>query len=376
MNYCIWVLGWLICLIFSMNKFKFAINQERTVAVEMILRFIPVILVFLLLTSNRTGRDIINYVNRYRYIHIITAREPLFSWLSMFFYSKGISFFQFRALLTGITGLFAIRALYKLDFIITDYLLFYFPLFLFIDSMQFRNQIAVFMLVWALYQLIEHEGKRGIIIYIVSILIIAQVHVVYYFYLLVLLVYSRKREQILNIIMGLSITIGIITKINGSKIPFIKELLSLFLSEGDNRIDLYDTVGRWGFLFPTLLLLLITFSLTYTLAIINDECFNLKQKKIICITDTINKLSFLLIPFTMMNMNYYRFMRNSYIFYILCSIIFLRNRGIRKKKLSVLIAVLIFSYIAWFCFDILYYNTNNGVMIMDTVLKYGKMFWE
>ena len=378
MNYFLWIFGWVIAVICSISKVRLTVRGKVSPIVNIVLWMIPVSMAFLLLTSNRVGFDIINYVSRYRYIHTVSAREPVYAWLSQFFYANGFTYYEFRAILTFVSGFFAIWAIYKLEINLFDYLVFYFPLFLFVDSMQVRNQVTIYLFTWAVYWLVKNNDIKGKVVFIVSVIFIAQIHVMFYFYLLLLVFDKTSRNKILRAIMIASWAMVGITWFNGNRVPFINQILNFLLSEGDLRISRYNTTGRFGFLFPALLLCIMTISLSYSSKFIaaNDIVISENQRKFILISDTINKISFLLIPFTMMNINYYRFMRNAFVFYIFSAIILIRSSSNKRKAMSILIVAVFVVFALWYWFDIIYYNNNNGISIMDTILKYGEMFWK
>ena len=157
----LWYVTWLACIItfFIKNQYRIrykvkslaCMNSPKFQIVEIFL----LIAVFLLITSNRTGGDIYNY--RYEYennFSLEVRREVVYFITRLLSYKVGLSFFEFRALLTFVTGTLAVITIKQIGIDISFFMIFYMPSMLFMDSMQFRNSVANFIIIFSFRYLI------------------------------------------------------------------------------------------------------------------------------------------------------------------------------------------------------------------------------
>lgn len=376
----IWILCIMDCL--CLRKYRFTVGKvigvKRNSAHEFI-ELLALLGVFLLITSNRTGMDITNYVSRYNYsTNLLSGTEIVYNFLRIKAHSFGINFYVFRAIFTLITSIFAIWTLKKLNVSICFFLVFYMPLLLFMDSMQVRNGAAVSILVCAVYYLIKDEKKnrkRNIVIFFVLLLLSVGIHTAYIFYIS-LLVYLLKNKNNKKMIIG-TMSLGIlftstITLLNNNTIPLVNLIYSVLLSDSDQRRTRYITTGNMGFLYPTVVLIL-----TLILLIRIKQYFSERdtiESRFLEVSILLTQFSLCFIPFVMMNMNYYRFARNTYIFFIIDTGIALKNIEVKNKRKYICVLNLILTGALWWYFDIYIYNTPE--IIFDPILKEGIWFFK
>ena len=326
-------------------------------------------LYFFLITSNATGKDIVVYYNRYVYTRdLYISPEFIYNYLAILFYNLGFSFYVFRAVLTFVSGCLAYLTLRKLNANICFVVFLSLPSIIFMDSMQVRNSICVYLLIWALGFLLS-ENKNSTLLYILSIALMTLIHTAFIFYILLLIV-KLHDETIKKIVLGFlvlaSVFLILITFLNGNYIPFIEELLSAFLGNGDDRSVRYLTSGHYGFLYP-LMLHLFNLGLMYSLKKDILE-MSIKEQKLFEIIFTINLISMLLVPFIMMNMNYYRYLRTAFVVSLIGYSVFLY-----KKLDTIKIVFLIIITALWAIFELYIYDTIENIVM--PVLRDGGVFF-
>lgn len=378
MWWSIWIFCLCDCLFF--NRYTLVLdrkNRKNTDYTKKFLEIIILTLVLLIITSNRVGEDIINYKNNYDYNHVLmSGREVLYFELKYRAYLSGLTFYEFRAILTFITGSLVILFLKKMDIDISFFLVFYMPVLLFMDSGQFRNQICLYFLLWSVqFLIVDDRNWRNIFKYVISIVIISQIHTAFIFYLSLLIFKIKDRKTKKTITMLLifcSMTVGMLTLINDNTIPFINNIYSLILSSNDIRQIRYNTQGHWGFIYPLIVHAIMAFMIAYIY-----HRSNLKEKKEVSfleLTIFLNKISLIFVPFMMMNINYYRFLRNALVFNIITSIILWKGNKKNRNARTIIIFSLVIVTALWFIFEFFIYDTMPR--IVDPVLKEGVLFFE
>lgn len=340
--------------------------------------FLIIMGLFLLITSNRNGVDIINYFNAYNYkVGFKPTFELFYNYARFFAHYIGISFFLFRAIFLLITGIFAVFVIKKLNIDIYFFTIFYLPILLFMDSMQVRNSSAICFLLFGIYCLATYNGKKGKMFFLLAIFTAFMIHTSFIFYFIVILYngYNNKRLKsvVIKIIVISSIVLSIITFINGHRIPYIEKIYSLLLKNTDSRNSRYLTSGSYGFLYP-LFVYLISLNLFNKLENnINNK--NNNKYRFIEISHLMAELSVIFIPFIMMNMNYYRFFRNTLYFLIISTSLCINETFfIVRKKMILIILQLVFIVFLWWLFDVYIYNTPE--IIIAPIFKDGVIFYK
>ena len=366
---------WLLCLCLSAiticvgqakpcHRFKFC---EFNVELSYVLNIFTFGVVFLLISANREGPDIIVYNRLYNEDHAFNLREPVYCILKNLFYNIGFSFFIFRAVLTFFSGLLVFKVFARLNLNSMAFFACYMPIFLFMDSMQFRNSVALYMLVYALYLLINDRIKYRRLIYIVIVILAAQIHTVFYFYLIFVLFDTKYENVLMYMLAVFSFVLVIITALNGNRFPFINTIMSIVLSKGDPRLTQYMTTGRLGFLLPTSihLISMIILVIVYKSMRVQDGIKSKWQRiaVVVCLCSSV------FIPLMMMNLHYYRILRNSFVISLIASVIALQEENRLWNRIW-LFSFMVITVFIWRSFEVFFNNAD----LFDCVLS-GQWFW-
>lgn len=369
----IWVLGIISSMLLCINKKKN--NRYNLISIAEI---IPIVCAFLLLTSNRIGFDIVNYNRSYISGYTITVNEPIYHFLANWFSKNGWTYYSFRAILSLIVMIPLILTIKRLEIKLGYFMIYYFTYFVFVDSMQVRNQIGLYLIVVASFFLVREKNKANVIKFCIIVIIAAQIHFIFYFYLLMLLYDNKYLGNVTKYGIIISIVLSIATLLNGHKVPFIQNIMDLLLVAGDDRSNRYIGSAGWGFLFPTIILILMLYISNYycNVAKANPQILNNTSENYLLATKGLIQVSFIIIPFLMMNINYYRIIRNAYVIFVVSSLLFWNKTKKKLKLRNDLFVCVIIIHCMWCWFDLLYYNVSDNITIIQTVLDYGMPFWK
>lgn len=361
------------------KRYAFCIGSQVTKKVydtkfPSVMEFLILLLIFLLITSNRTGLDILSYVGAYESGVYDYTREPLYTLLSCLFYKMGVSFYIFRAVLTLFSGLMAISTVKKLGVDLSFILLFYLPSMIFTDSMQFRNAVAFFVMVWSLKYFVVKE-KYAVVKYVICILLISQIHTAYYFALIMVVGFLRKtRKRLAAFLLTMGIFVSGITLLNGRQVPMLVFFLEHFLAEGDSRIWKYNTSGNLGWVIPTGIHIITIVIAAIVNRYAHKECLGItgKQLEYLDLVFVYNFVLFLTVPAIMMNMHYYRLIRGAFMLNV-TGFSFLFQKKVKTERLQYLVlgAVILLTGL-WYVLDMVVFE--NSLVMAGPVLE-GRLFF-
>lgn len=376
----IWLITLLVCFLdfYLLQKVKIKIGsyQRKRNTVDMswhlIFDIVILLIVLLLITSNRTGVDIVNYNNWY-IREQPTTREPLYTFLRIYSHRKGITFFGFRTLLTFISGVFFYQVCRKNSVPISFVMCCYLPSMFFIDSMQFRNAVALCIMLFATDYLIKDmKCKMNRIVYLISVIIAAQIHTSFYAFLIFLPMCSKRKKVYAKIIFICGILLLGVSVLNNRSVPFVDLVYNVILSSGDNRS--YEYAGGHNiFLYPMFVHLLSTGLLLYYARFWKSKKNNDYEKNYIDFINVINLIFFLFVTLTMMSTTFYRFLRNMYMFDIFSAYYLIRNSHNNKRKLAIFIGMILISLL-WLYFMVGIYSSSK--VLIYPIFKYGIWFWK
>lgn len=377
----LYIAAWLLCLtgVLLQGKYVFCIgprmlpdtyDRKKADLVEMAL----LVLVFLLLTANRTGLDILNYVQAYLYEQdTFTVKDKLYGSLSMAAYQAGWSFYMFRAVLTFLSGFLAVSTIKKTGTDFRFVLLFYLPSMLFVDSMQFRNAVCLGLFLWSFRYLLSGE-RHAAVRYVICILIIAQLHAVYYFTLvLTVFFWKNRRRQITGLLFFLSLILASATAWNGNRIPFFIQIAEA-MTKTDLRAVAYSTSGNLGWTIPAAIHVLTTLLalMVYRHADRNVSAVTGRQMEYLKLMLVYDMLLFLTVPAIMMNLHFYRLIRGAFMINVTGVSFFMRHRG-RQGRFSLCSAAALAVLAGmWYLLDLVIFE-NSATMAAPVL--HGSLFF-
>lgn len=237
--------------------------------------------------------------------------------------------------------------------------LFSYSLFLvFYDSIQIRNFIGFLFVLLGLFFLFEK--KRNKIVFIICVLIGASFHISMVVYLIFLIPYLKNYNFYLFFILLFSVTISSLIVFNGMRVPFIEPILSSI--DGEKYLTYFKEGTSLGSLYP-IILQIINYIYIYIISrFYVDKENTLYHNQIIL---NINLLSFSFVPFFMVNLNFYRFIRNIVFLNLIIGQRIYNDLSSQKQKIS-LVSITIIYILAW-CFYGFVIN-NEFSLVVENLL--------
>lgn len=369
----LYIAAWILCL-YAFCVRPQRINKIYDTGYFSVMELAVLALVFLLITANQTGPDIVSYVKSYEADTYQYTREPLYTLLKYVFHHMGVSFYVFRAVLTFLTGLPAMITIKKTGADIRFMLLFYLPSMIFMDSMQFRNAIAFWLMIWSLRYFVQEE-KYAAVKYVIFILLIAQIHTAYYFALILAVGFLKKRrKQIAVVIFAAGVFLAVLTLCNGKQVPMLVFFLEHFLAKDDSRTWKYVTSGNFGWIIPTGIHAVTTIVSTAVNRHAHKDHSKMAKKQLeyLDLVWIYNMVLFLTVPAIMMNMHYYRLVRGAFMLNV-AGISYLYQKGTRPDRFRCLIfGLLVLLTGFWFVLDMVIFE--KSAVMAGPVLE-GRLFF-
>lgn len=330
--------------------------RNRKKNVQWLLILTGVFIVFLW-SGNNDGPDFYNYLDIYSSAETTIKSTGLYQIIytsSMaFIHRLGFTFYQYRIIVSSISIFFIYELLKRFKINISYFVFLYFPIMLFMDGIQIRNFLAIPFLILAFYYM-SHK-KRGWKVKCSAALLGAFfVHSSFIVYFIFLLIPSKKYNE--NKLFKMHATVGgLFTVFLFMFRSALGPIISFISIVDETRVAQYSGVQTgWGPLIPISMHLAAIGLSFYSMYIVNRSNVNnsRNRKEDAAIVRTVlwlNILSCYLLPFTLIQINYYRLVRN-----IFC--IDLIMFAITKKyscKTS-LFSILVFVFIsAWFVVEAL-----------------------
>ncbi|MDF2927790.1 MAG: hypothetical protein K0Q75_28 [Anaerospora sp.] len=331
-----------------------------------IIAYFTLLFIWILFWGNTSNADMDSYIRDYTYLQNgssidLYGTEPGFLLLMKLSIYLGFNYTTFLAILSAICYFLIHRTVkqYTKNFNYVYLLYLFHPVFL--DIVQLRNFITVSILVFAIPLLVEGTTKSKLK-YLLLIAVASTVQNIAVLYAPFMLIGKSEKNKIVKYVAYFALCSSILIFIDGQEITFISEFVSIFT---DNlRINRYlSGSGQLGFLIAWGIHIIYFTLIYWSRKIINKntvEQKNINQSKnnkIIAFIDIIfwiNVFAFAFFPLYMMNMAFYRIIRN---LILLNAIVFSIASdsfpsGGKIQKLGFNFAVLLGSLI-WFFYDIL-----------------------
>ena len=380
--FILWFVTFLICLlsVLMIDRCKITIGGDLSSKAQvertshLIIEILLLTATFLLLTDNRTGVDIINYRNWYIRNETIAGREVLYTLLRNAAHSSGMSFYMFRALVSFVSGLIPVLIMRKEKLNIAFFLAIYLPSLMFLDSMQFRNQVAICIVVLGSVILIKKDDIKHKIIFVLFVLIAMQFHTSAIMFLVFLPVCSKHKKIWDRVFLIVGILLLGVAFLNNRTVPLINVLYSRILSSSDTRLYSYGS-GHRIFLYPTAVHIITTLLSTYSVRHFNLDTTNGKQSlqyQYAQFINSANRMFFVFVPFVLMHTTFYRLLRNIFVFNIISVGFCYQNCRSNNQRIVMFLGLLLIS-VLWIIFAVFIYSSVE--IIIDPVLKNGILFF-
>lgn len=299
------------------------------------------------------------------YAHYVTSASNLLSiefgyqLVQKFFYTLGFQYQMFRLILAIMAFAFMYYLLVKFlktkswSLFLSTYSLF----LLFYDSIQLRNFIGFLFVMLGSFFLFQR--KSSIIKFIICILIGTSFHISMIVYLVFLLPRLKQNTIILFLILLLSFSFSSLLILNGMKVPYINEILLRIDSE--KYLTYFKQGTTLGAMYP-IFLQIINYIYIYIVNIFfkkTDEKENFFQNE--NLIQKINLVSFCFIPFFMINLNFYRFIRNI----VFLNLVYGQNKYnyLKNKNQKLIFIIITFIYILVWCIYGFWVNNEFNVVV-------------
>lgn len=327
--------------------------------------------IVLVISANREGNDIINYVNNYNATKTFD-REPLYTLLTIMGDAMGMNFYQFHAFIAALGYLLIVLTLKKYTGNIQFILFFYCWHLLLMDSMQVRNFLAVCILIYSVQFLQDIRQKKNLICYCVGIFLAANIHTAFVIYYILMLLLIKGRKTFIRALFAVGVILTVMTGLNGNKIPFIEQLVSLLMSDVSRAESYFSLRTNLGFLPPMILYVVALVGIWLVKEQEDTALANNNEIRFVNIVWGINLCFVVVVPMMMMSLTFYRLIRNLlYLNFAVYSIGWFRQRKVKKRLLLLLLVCGLCS--GWAIFDFAIYADYEA--ILEPVFS-GKWFWE
>lgn len=285
-----------------------------------------------------------------------------------------LDFFIFRLLVITICLILIYNFIIKKYSLNHHYVLLMYLLYpLIIDSEQLRNFIAMTLMFIGL-QYLKNKSFKNNIKYLFLILISASFHFVFLLYSLFLLQGMKNRKLLIKLLIFTTLIFIIVAVINNNDIPFLNLIIDSI--EDDKVIRYLTSKTNFGYLMPILLHSLSVLILYWSSRIIKRKatliCNNSKETHLNNIQQElsyvdlvlwINIICILFFPLYVINLQFYRLIRNLLILnFVVFSIASYSLKPRTFYKFLYNISVII-SITLWFYLDLIIRTNPESVLI-------------
>lgn len=253
-----------------------------------------------------------------------------------------LSFFFFRLIVIAVCLILIYKLVLKRYAYNSNYVLMMYMVYpMIIDSEHMRNFIALTILLIAT-RFLENKNMNNNVKFIAMIFLAGSFHAAFFIYLVLVFVNSKNKNRLLKTIVLTSIVLTLITIVNHNQIPFLSLVDSLF--EEERTLGYLSSKTKLGYLIPIFLQITSIILVYWSKEIIakkngdqNAELklFN-KQKERTQLNDVeianlifwINIVGVIYFPLFIMNLQFYRLVRN----FLLLNIIVYSIASYKFKK--------------------------------------------
>lgn len=330
------------------------------------------IFIWIIIGGNIASADVSNYISLYfQSVNKEYSLEFGYTFLEKLGNNVGFEYAIFRLLI-------AIPPVILLYFFLEKvvgknenkhlFLLFYMSYLLIMDAEQIRNFIATTFVLNGLALAIKTNLSRfrKKLSLLFSFGIAFSVHVTSVFYMIFVTYFFKKRKNWLYSLLFFSILFTVVLILNNNQLPYLEIIIKKI---DDARLYKYlSSLTNWGYLVPVFLSIIDLFW-AYIMKKINDSTTEILDNNIYEFNVYINLLSFIFIPVYMMNINFYRLVRNLLYFNFACAQLIWNNKKISSanKLLSLVMGIVV--VFVWFYYDFIF--TDHIENVFKPILNYN-----
>ncbi|MBZ3640183.1 EpsG family protein [Enterococcus casseliflavus] len=289
-----------------------------------IISFLLFFLVLILMGGVTNNPDYLNY--QYIYDYNIPGLELGFSMLMDSARSLGFSYNVFRLIVIFVSLLFVNKFLNNLNVKKDLYWIIYIPYLMILDSIQIRNFLMISLVLFGLKYLIENNSFKNNVIFLVIVIISSSIQKLGLFYLLFpfFLFFLRKSKHIFVYIF-IIFFLSILLVTPDIYIPLLDFITNNFLIGTDQSFYLIRKVdlGFLVFWFLSFIILVVTFIYSNKV----HRIINPRDKSVIRILSSFVFFSSLFIPLYIIDLTYWRLMRNAIPAFVIINLLILKKEN-------------------------------------------------
>lgn len=344
-----------------------AVNKKSKV-----LYCFSLILIFILMTFSIGGPDIGVYISSYDKVGNAydlqialdsTYMEYGYTFLMYVANKLGLNFFSFRIILTFIClGLFASSVKYykvNPNLIVGLYMIYLF----FFDTIQLRNFIIQFIILFATRYLFQKSGI-SILKYILCIIIAGSIHIIAFLFLSLLLIRLVNSEKFYKWLFALVVLLFVLFLFLKPVLPQIMSILAKLIDRGSSYFTGTVRFSYWIVMF----FYLLGFAPLY---LYRNKVEDLTRKDKIDYIIKINVIIGLFLPLCFINSSFYRIFRNIVVLDTIGLTLLYENTKTHTRTKRVALCTQILLNVGWLVVDLV---RNSEMDIVGFTLKNNILF--
>lgn len=345
-------MGYIItCFIIIVNLLGTTVKKNSKIII-----CLSIIAMWVLFGWNNNNPDYVNYFRSYNVIYFsdgltLTGRDIGFKLLMNISSLIGLDYKGFL-IITSIVGILLIHSTvkkYSTNSSFVYLLYFIYPFFL--DVVQVRNFLMMAIIIYSIRFLLQ-DSKYSNLKYFLFNIVAVLMHSAAILYLPLLFIKKNNKNNLLKGVVLFSFLFSIIIFLNGNEIPFIKDIMRLFI---DNQyiISWFDKKTEYGFLLFWGMHFLSFFMIraSRNLVLTNSDILDPIHIKFVNITYWVFVIGFIWFPFYMVSIEFTRLMRNLFLLnYISFTI---TNKALSQSRIESKVIYNTFVFAYTLCFFII-----------------------
>lgn len=329
------------------------------------------VVILIIWVGNVEGPDISNYLNNYDKAEIIFMNKGfyqcIYQGIMALCHLCGLSFMQFRFVVTFPALLLMYNSLKKYSVNLHGVIMIYLAYIFFLDGVQIRNFLGYTVFFNSLHILYNRKNYWRIE-YIISIFVAGLIHSSFWVYIIFALipvnVKNKKSFMFIHVCMGVMITF---LCINFQRI--LIPIINILGSVDSTRTTGYTVAStKFGSLISMIMQIFATYIVLFSYKVVeNNNNFLFlnnkikKDKKIIETVVWINILELYLLPFCVLQITFYRLVRNLFLINTICFMISFKYYNANYKYIKYITLGGVY-FILWFIIEFYVLGTVDGII--------------